>query len=155
MEEEEEEEETTLKRKAPKKSKNNDLLDSMKDFGQEEDIMEEDDFYEKVKSMKDQKKKDKLKAKQEEEEEWTGFGEEGEDENDGRRVATNQILKNRGLTPKRNKEIKNPRVKRRMKFEKASKKLKHIVPQAKSKGQPYQGELTGIKPNLSKSVRIK
>ena len=76
------------------------------------------------------------------------------------------MLKNRGLTPKRKKvtiflffspkinqlifffffqkEIKNPRVKKRVKYEEAQNKLKHISKKAGEQMATYQGERTGI-----------
>jgi len=82
---------------------------------------------------------------------------EGEEEEDqtGKRTLTNQMLKNRGLTPKRKKDIKNPRVKKRVKYEDAQKKLKHISKKGTEQMATYQGERTGIKTNLSRSVKIK
>jgi U3 small nucleolar RNA-associated protein 3 len=65
-------------------------------------------------------------------------------------------LANKGLTPYRKKENRNPRVKKRMKYEKAMKKLssfKSVVVDKKTMGS-YQGELTGIKKNLAKSVKF-
>lgn len=44
---------------------------------------------------------------------------EEEQPEDGRRAITYQIAKNKGLTPHRKKEQRNPRVKHRKKFEKA------------------------------------
>lgn len=82
------------------------------------------------------------------------------DENDltekTKRAAGYHILKNRGLVAQRKKEDRNPRVKRRLKFEKAVKKLssfKRVVKDKSSLGA-YAGELTGIKTNLTRSVRF-
>ena len=147
----EQEEQSLSKSKKKKAGINKDLLNSMGDLGGEDDILEEDEFYEQVKRKKESKKKEKMKLEEEEDDDQL----QAEEEETGKRLATNQMLKNRGLTPKRNKELKNPRVKRRKQYEKASKKLKHVVRQAKVKEQPYQGELTGIKANVSRSVKIK
>ncbi|KAL6940414.1 hypothetical protein ACO0QE_004314 [Hanseniaspora vineae] len=75
---------------------------------------------------------------------------------DGKRAINYQILKNKGLTPKRHKDNRNSRVKKRKKYEKAQKKLKSVR-QVYSGGQSgaYEGEKTGIKKNLVKSVKFK
>lgn len=75
---------------------------------------------------------------------------------DGKRAINYQILKNKGLTPKRKKDNRNSRVKKRKKFEKAQKKLKSVRA-VYSGGQSgvYEGEKTGIKKNLTKSVKFK
>ena len=75
---------------------------------------------------------------------------------DGKRQITYQIQKNKGLTPRRKKEVRNPRVKKRMKFEEKQKKLKTVKAVYKGgegKGG-YQGELSGIKTGLVKSVKL-
>lgn len=73
-----------------------------------------------------------------------------------KRAATWKILKNKGLTPKRKKENRNPRVKRRQKYETAVKRLKDYrrVAVDKSKVGSYKGETSGIKGNLSRSVKL-
>lgn len=48
---------------------------------------------------------------------------------DGKRAITYQISRNKGLTPKRKKEQRNPRVKHRKKFRKAVIKRKSQVSQ--------------------------
>lgn len=75
---------------------------------------------------------------------------------DGKRAINYQILKNKGLTPKRKKDNRNSRVKKRKKYEKAQKKLKSVRA-VYSGGQngPYEGEKTGIKKNLTRSVKFK
>lgn len=75
---------------------------------------------------------------------------------DGRREIGYAIEKNKGLTPKRAKANKNPRVKKRLKYEEKSKKLRSMKPVFKggeAKGG-YGGELTGIKRNLVRSVKL-
>ncbi|KAJ1849473.1 something about silencing protein 10, partial [Coemansia sp. RSA 2703] len=72
-----------------------------------------------------------------------------------KRGVNYQILKNKGLMPRRTKEQRNPRVKRRMRFEKAKKKLGSAVVQARVPASSYGGEATGIKTALSRSTRFK
>ncbi|KAL2835893.1 Sas10 C-terminal domain-containing protein [Aspergillus pseudoustus] len=75
---------------------------------------------------------------------------------DGKRAITYQIEKNRGLAPKRNKLNRNPRVKKRMRFESKKKKLGSVrqVYKGGEGAGGYGGELTGIKKNLVKSVKL-
>ena len=75
---------------------------------------------------------------------------------DGKRAISYAIEKNRSLAPKRRKEAKNPRVKKRQKFEQKKKKLGSMKPVYKGgegKGG-YQGELTGIKKGVVRSVKL-
>ncbi|KAL4872766.1 hypothetical protein BDV12DRAFT_161482 [Aspergillus spectabilis] len=75
---------------------------------------------------------------------------------DGKRAITYQIEKNKGLAPKRNKLNRNPRVKKRMRFEEKKKKLgsvRQVYKGGEGRGG-YAGELTGIKKNLVKSVKL-
>ena len=74
----------------------------------------------------------------------------------GKRAINFQILKNKGLTPKRKKDNRNARVKKRKKYEQAKKKLKSVRA-VYSGGQSgaYEGEKTGIKKNLIRSVKFK
>jgi U3 small nucleolar RNA-associated protein 3 len=76
--------------------------------------------------------------------------------NEGRRVASSKILKSKGLKRYRNKEDKNPRVKHRRRYDKALKKRKGIVQEyaGAEAAVKYGGEATGIKPNLSRSVKL-
>lgn len=74
---------------------------------------------------------------------------------DGKRAINYQILKNKGLTPNRNKENRNARVKKRKRFDKAQKKLKSVrAVYSGGLSGPYEGEKTGIKKNLTKSVKF-
>ena len=79
-----------------------------------------------------------------------------EDAQNVKRKATWKILANKGLTPFRKKENRNPRVKKRLKYEKAIKKLPSYRRVAVDKTQlgAYSGEKTGIKSLLSRSVRF-
>jgi U3 small nucleolar RNA-associated protein 3 len=75
---------------------------------------------------------------------------------DGKRAVTYAIAKNKGLMPRRKKEVRNPRVKKRKKYDEKMKKLGSIRPLYKGGEGPggYGGELTGIKKNLIKSVKL-
>lgn len=75
---------------------------------------------------------------------------------DGKRAITYAIEKNKGLTPKRKKEVRNPRVKKRKKFDEKLKKLssvRQVYKGGEGRGG-YGGELTGIKSNIIKSVKL-
>lgn len=75
---------------------------------------------------------------------------------DEKRMASWKILTNKGLTPHRKKENRNPRVKKRKKYEKAIKKLSSFraVAVDKSVAGPYGGERTGIRRNLTRSIKF-
>jgi U3 small nucleolar RNA-associated protein 3 len=75
---------------------------------------------------------------------------------DGKRKISYLISKNKGLTPHRKKEVRNPRVKKKLKYEAKKKKLKSMK-QVYSGGESrggYGGELTGIKPGLVRSTKL-
>ena len=75
---------------------------------------------------------------------------------DGKRKISYAIEKNKGLTPHRKKEVRNPRVKKRKKYDETKKKLGSIKPVYKGgEGRGgYGGELTGIKKGLVKSTKL-
>lgn len=77
-----------------------------------------------------------------------------EEEEVQKRKATREILKNRGLTPNRPKATKNPRVKKRLKFEKMQKKIKSLRPEYQPLDGSYGGEKTGISTHVTKSIRL-
>lgn len=80
-------------------------------------------------------------------------GEVGEN---GKRAISYQIMKNKGLTPRRKKENQNSRVKKRKKYDQAKKKLKSVrAVYSGGLSGVYEGEKTGIKKNLTKSVKFK
>lgn len=75
---------------------------------------------------------------------------------DGKRAITYAIEKNKGLAPKRKKDVRNPRVKKRKKFEEKKKKLgstRAVYKGGEGRGG-YAGERTGIKKGLVKSVKL-
>lgn len=75
---------------------------------------------------------------------------------DGKRAITYAIAKNKGLAPKRKKDVRNPRVKKRKKFDEKLKKLgsmKQVYKGGEGRGG-YGGEMTGIKTNVVKSVKL-
>ena len=75
---------------------------------------------------------------------------------DGKRAITYQIEKNKGLTPKRKKDVRNPRVKKRKKYEDKKKKLgsvRQVYKGGEGRGG-YGGELTGIKTGLVRSIKL-
>ncbi|KAJ1969166.1 something about silencing protein 10 [Dispira parvispora] len=71
-----------------------------------------------------------------------------------RRGINRQILKNKGLIPRRPKVNRNPRVRRRKQYEKATKKLHTIKRTYKPPTSSYGGEASGIKAHISRSVRF-
>ena len=81
-------------------------------------------------------------------------GAEDEDEDEKRRSITFQIQKNKGLTPKRPKMQRNPRVKHRFKFDKAKKRRKGAVREARSETTRYGGEVSGINARVKKGVKL-
>ncbi len=117
------------------------------------------DYYSSIVSKSQQKKADK-KARAEAHSlaarEGAHVYEEQHVGADGKRKITYAIEKNKGLVPKRKKEVRNPRVKKKLRYEQKMKKLSSIRPVYKGgegKGG-YGGELTGIKTNVVKSVKL-
>ncbi|KAF7291602.1 hypothetical protein HMN09_01251300 [Mycena chlorophos] len=75
---------------------------------------------------------------------------------DGPRSLTRAILTNRGLTPRRPKSVRNPRVKKREKFRKANMKVssqKAVYKGGLAETGRYDGERSGIS-KVIKSVRL-
>jgi U3 small nucleolar RNA-associated protein 3 len=81
---------------------------------------------------------------------------EGEVSADGKRPIGYVVAANKGLAPKRKKDVRNPRVKKRKKFEEKKKKLasmRAVYKGGEGRGG-YGGEKTGIKTGLVKSVKL-
>lgn len=97
----------------------------------------------------------KRKKGQEEEEEGLGVEAEEELDPDAKRAITYQIAKNKGLTPKRKKIDRNPRVKHREKFRRAKIRRKGQVREVRREEQRYGGELSGIRAGVKKGVKLR
>jgi len=124
---------------------------------------EESDYYNTIKELKLAAKRNK-KAQHDERRlaERDALTTEGEgDGANGPREITRQILKNKGLTPKRAKENRNPRVKKRKRFDKAQQKISTQRPTfkpdlaAQSRTlNGYLGEKSGVKVGVVKSRKL-
>ena len=77
-----------------------------------------------------------------------------DDDIDGKRAITYKIAKNKGLTPKRSKLQRNPRVKNRMKYTKALKRRKGAVREVREQTSKYGGEASGINMRVKKGVKF-
>ncbi|GAB1196380.1 hypothetical protein APSETT444_005650 [Aspergillus pseudonomiae] len=129
------------------------------ELGGDQGGSDDDDYYDMIAARSKQRKDDK-KARAEA---YAAAAREGgqvaiqeEVGPDGKRAITYQIEKNKGLAAKRSKDSRNPRVKKRKKFEEKKKKLgsiRQLYKGGEGRGG-YAGELTGIKKNLVKSVKL-
>ncbi|UJR10559.1 hypothetical protein I4U23_014759 [Adineta vaga] len=80
--------------------------------------------------------------------------EEKETKPEKRRI-TYEIEKNKGLTIKRKKENRNPRVRHRNKYARALIKRKSRVPTARTEEDRYIGEPTGIRAGIKRGIKLK
>jgi len=118
---------------------------------QEQEQAEDDELYKQVQELQKAKKAQRAQSL------TLSAAEEGEDhdeQEDGKRKVSDQIEKNRGLRKKTKKELKNPRVKHKLKYKKAIVKRKSQVQAPLDKSKPYQGEITGIKTRVVKSTKL-
>uniref|UniRef100_A0A4W5P314 UTP3 small subunit processome component n=1 Tax=Hucho hucho TaxID=62062 RepID=A0A4W5P314_9TELE len=99
----------------------------------------------------------KLKRKSKDPQAEEGLEEAGDEEvdPDAKRRITYQMAKNKGLTPKRKKIDRNPRVKHREKFRRAKIRRKGQVREVRREETRYSGELSGIRAGVKKSVKLK
>ena len=108
------------------------------------------------------KKKDSSnieEASDESDVEQTNLEEEDDEEekdagNDERRSITYKMEKNKGLTPKRSKVQRNPRVKHRQKFARAKVRRKGQVREVRTEVQKYGGEFSGINARVKKGIKL-
>lgn len=120
---------------------------------------DEDDYYDLVAARAAKKKGDKAALAEAQRQAALQGGQVVQEESvgaDGKRKISYAIEKNKGLTPHRKKDVRNPRVKKRKKFDEKKKKLASIKPVYKgAEGRGgYGGELTGIKKGLVKSTKL-
>ena len=119
------------------------------------DDNKEDDYYELISSKAAQRKAEKVAQSAAEAESRLTRCEDGDDQKGGKRKVSFAIAKNKGLAPKRKKEVRNPRVKKRKKYEEKRKKLGSVKQVWRGgEGKGYEGEKTGIKGGLVRSVKL-
>ena len=71
------------------------------------------------------------------------------------RNVQRDIIINKGLTRKRKKIDRNPRAKKRAKYEAMEKKRKTVVKEYKQgKQEVYRGESSGIKTGLDRGIKM-
>lgn len=104
-----------------------------------------------LKFYKEIEDKQKLKRKKEEK----SVDEQALEDQNAKRAITYQIAKNRGLTPRRKKIDRNPRVKHREKFRRAKIRRRGQVREVRREEQRYTGELSGIRAGVKKSIKLK
>ena len=76
------------------------------------------------------------------------------DDDDKRRSITYEMSKNKGLMPKRSKLQRNPRVKHRVKYEKAKIRRKGQVREVRTEVKKYGGEISGINKRVKKGIKL-
>lgn len=116
------------------------------------DLTEEPGFDEAaLEFYKEMEDRPELKRKKEE----NSAEEQALEEQNAKRAITYQIAKNRGLTPRRKKIDRNPRVKHREKFRRAKIRRRGQVREVRREEQRYSGELSGIRAGVKKSIKLK
>lgn len=127
------------------------------------DDPDEEGYYYDMVSARTQQKKDERKASAEAHAQAAKEGGQAYVEEevlvvgpDGKRAITYAMAKNKGLAPRRKKEVRNPRVKKKIRYEQKLKKLgsiRQVYKGGEGRGG-YGGELTGIKTNVLKGVKL-
>jgi U3 small nucleolar RNA-associated protein 3 len=77
-----------------------------------------------------------------------------EEDDEKRRSITYEMSKNKGLMPKRSKLQRNPRVKHRVKYEKAKIRRKGQVREVRTEVKKYAGEMSGINKRVKKGIKL-
>ena len=76
------------------------------------------------------------------------------DDDEQRRSITYEMSKNKGLMPKRSKLQRNPRVKHRVKYEKAKVRRKGQIREVRTEVKKYAGEMSGINKRVKKGIKL-
>ncbi|XP_077582099.1 something about silencing protein 10 [Stigmatopora nigra] len=134
------------KKKVSAKAVAKTMVDSDTDMDEEEALR----FYHEVEGRLKLKKENK--QRKEENEKVNGVGEL---DPEGKRSITYQMFKNKGLTPKRKKIDRNPRVKHREKYRRAKIRRKGQVREVRREETRYSGEMSGIRAGVKKSIKLK
>ena len=149
------EEEEAFSRLPTKKVEHEETTDKEVDMWEEIDDrkreapLEDDDYYMEMVSRKKRKEDAKEERKKYLEVYVNDDYVLGEGES---RKATQKILKNRGLVPSRPKENRNPRVKKRRRYEKALKNRQGQVAALRTnEADQYMGEKSGIRSDVTHS----
>lgn len=119
--------------------------------------LQETNFEEELekRANKQEKSAEVLYSEEDESDSEDGMGTEDKERVETeKRAVTFEILKNKGLTPRRKKENRNPRVKNRNKFKKALVRRKGQVRQPRKELNRYGGEISGIKAHVRKSIKL-
>lgn len=98
--------------------------------------------------------RERMVKRQEEKEKDEIDMDEVEDQPEKRRI-TYEMQKNKGLTVKRKKENRNPRVRHRNKYARALIKRKSRVPERRTEEERYVGEPTGIRAGIKRGIKLK
>uniref|UniRef100_A0A8C5MZ29 Sas10 C-terminal domain-containing protein n=1 Tax=Leptobrachium leishanense TaxID=445787 RepID=A0A8C5MZ29_9ANUR len=139
---------SSLQRPSTKKKKVPEVLAS--DSAEDSDLEEEEAL--KYYRQMEQKLSEKRKRKRDEDVDDLPVEEV---DPDAKRAITYQIAKNKGLTPKRKKIDRNPRVKHREKFRRAKIRRKGQVREVRKEEARYSGEFSGIRAGVKKSIKLK
>ncbi|KAG6611135.1 Something about silencing protein 10 [Phytophthora cinnamomi] len=123
----------------------------------EEELAEAERFYEQTAHDQAELKKAKKDFYTHENPALVSSDEDSDMEGEGgKRGASYQIMKNKGLKAHKSKLNRNPRVKKRMQYRKAVIRRKGQVRDVRvGEAGKYGGETTGIKSNLSRSRKIR
>merc|ERR1711976_87896 len=111
------------------------------------------EVYEAMKSKKSTK--DFQNESESEDEPMETNQDDNDEEAEERRAITYQIAKNKGLQPKRNKLNRNPRVKHRVKYQKAKVRRKGQVREVRKEVKKYAGNFRVSTPELKKESNFR